>query len=83
MQSVDVVRDADRRPLVVRPLMTDARRNRDDITVDDAAIASGVEHGGTIETRAERLQARGAGGRKRSGARGGQRSGPERAKKGR
>jgi len=47
--------------------------NPDDIVVDDAAIANGVEHGGSIETRAERLNMRGSGGRKRSGSRAPQR----------
>jgi len=68
--------DDDLRPLVVRPLVqTDRVHNPDDIEVDEAAIAAGVQHGGTTETRAESLHLRGKGGRKRSGARGRSRSG--------
>jgi hypothetical protein len=68
--------DDDQRPLVVRPLVqTDRMHNPDDIEVDEAAIAAGVQHGGTIETRAESLSVRGKSGRKRSGARGRHRPG--------
>jgi hypothetical protein len=60
----------DTRPLVVRPLVqTDRLHNADDIEPDTAAIAAGVQHGGTTESRLEALQVRGAGGRKRSGPR--------------
>ena len=53
--------------VVVRPLpTTDRMHNPDDITVDTAAIAAGLEHGGTQERRAEELNVRGTGGRKRS-----------------
>jgi hypothetical protein len=42
----------DLRPLVVRPLIQtvdpDRMHNPDDITVDDAAIAEGAEHGGAF-----------------------------------
>lgn len=70
-QTSELVSAEDTRPLVVRPLVnTDRLHNPDDITVDEAAIAAGVQHGGTLETRAETLQLRGSGGRKRSGARG-------------
>jgi len=70
-QASDIVTDEDQRPLVVRPLVqTDRAHNPDDIVVDEAAIAAGVEHGGTVETRAETLQVRGNSGRKRSGPRG-------------
>ncbi|MCE9578049.1 MAG: hypothetical protein K8W52_33275 [Deltaproteobacteria bacterium] len=42
----------DDRPLVVRPLVqTDRLHNPDDIVVDEAAIAAGVEHGGSLEHR--------------------------------
>jgi len=81
-QAPDLVTDDDTRPLVVRPLaQTDRMHNPDDITVDDAAIAAGVEHGGTVERRAEALQVRGSGGRKRSGARGRHRTGRDNSKK--
>ena len=81
-QATDVTRDDDLRPLVVRPLpQTDRLHNPDDITVDDAAIAAGVEHGGTQQARAATLSVRGAGGRKRSGARGRHRRGRDLSKK--
>ena len=56
--------------MVVRPLenIDDRRNNPKDIDVDEAAIAAGTAHGGTIESRAEALAMRGSGGRKRSGA---------------
>jgi hypothetical protein len=74
--------DDDLRPLVVRPLVqTDRIHNPDDIEVDEAAIAAGVQHGGTLENRAESLQVRGKGGRKRSGARGRHRRGRDLSKK--
>jgi hypothetical protein len=70
------------RPLVVRPLVkTDRAHNPDDIVVDDAAIAAGIQHGGDVERRAETLQVRGSGGRKRSGARGRHRTGRDNSKK--
>jgi hypothetical protein len=70
------------RPLVVRPLVqTDRLHNADDIDVDDAAIAAGVEHGGAIERRAQSLHVRGAGGRKPSGSRGRHRDGRATAKR--
>ena len=72
----------DLRPLVVRPLVqTDRIHNPDDIEVDEAAIAAGVQHGGTVESRAESLRVRGKGGRKRSGARGRHRRGRDLSKK--
>jgi hypothetical protein len=72
----------DTRPLVVRPLVqTDPAHNPDDITVDVAAIAAGIQHGGSIERRAEALQVRGSGGRKRSGAYGRHRGGRDNSKK--
>lgn len=62
--------DEDDRPVVVRPLTNlDRLHNPDDIEVDEAAIAAGMTHGGTLETRAQELSVRGRGGRKRSGAR--------------
>lgn len=74
--------DDDLRPLVVRPLtQTDRLHNPDDIDVDQAAIAAGVQHGGTVETRAEALSVRGKSGRKRSGARGRHRPGRDISKK--
>ena len=62
----------DTRPLVVAPLenLGDRKNNPKDIEVDEAAIANGIEHGGTIESRAESLNVRGAGWRKRSVASG-------------
>jgi hypothetical protein len=73
----------DARPMVVRPLenLDDRRHNPKDIEVDAAAIAAGIEHGGTIESRAEALALRGSGGRKRSGAFGRYRSGRDISKK--
>ncbi len=70
-QASDATTDDDtRRPLVVRPLVqTDRVHNASDIDVDEAAIAAGIEHGGSIERRAERLSVRGSGGRKRTDAR--------------
>ena len=67
-QANDITRgDDDLRPLNVRPLVqTDRMHNPDDIEVDHAAIANGVEHGGTTETRTEAEAARGDGGRKRA-----------------
>jgi hypothetical protein len=74
--------DEDQRPLVVRPLVQlDRMHNPDDIQPDVAAIAAGITHGGTIETRAEALTLRGDGGRKRSGPRGRSRSGRDISKK--
>ncbi|HEY0253984.1 MAG TPA: hypothetical protein VGC41_20785 [Kofleriaceae bacterium] len=62
--------DEDDRPLVVNPLpKLDRLNNPDDIEVDEAAIDAGMTHGGTLETRAQELQVRGSGGRKRSGNR--------------
>ena len=74
-QATDATLDDDqRRPLVVRPLVqTDRVNNADDIEVDEAAIAGGMEHGGSVESRAERLQVRGSGGRKRTSTRAPQR----------
>ena len=73
----------DTRPLVVAPLesLGDRKNNPKDIDVDEAAIANGIEHGGTIESRAESLNVRGAGGRKRSGAFGRSRAGRDISKK--
>ena len=81
-QPRELTTEDDLRPLVVRPLVqTDRKHNPDDIEVDMAAIAAGVEHGGTIETRAQALRVRGEGGRKRSGARIRYRSGRGASKK--
>jgi hypothetical protein len=62
----------DGKALDIKPLtgLGDRRRNPRDIEPDVAAMRNGVEHGGTIETRAQGLSVRGSGGRKRSGARG-------------
>ena len=69
-QKAEQISDDDRRPLVVKPLENlDRVHNPKDIDVDTAAIEAGVEHGGMIENRHEALATRGAGGRKRSGAR--------------
>jgi len=81
-EQVTELTDDDDRPLVVSPLpATDRLHNPDDITVDDAAISAGVQHGGTIQTRAETLQVRGTGGRKRSGPRSKGRAGRDISKK--
>jgi hypothetical protein len=81
-QANELTAAEDTRPLVVRPLVqTDPVHNPDDITVDAAAIAAGVQHGGTTEGRAEALQVRGSGGRKRSGAYGRHRGGRDNSKK--
>jgi len=81
-QASELTSDDDLRPLVVRPLpATDRLHNPDDITVDEVAIAAGVQHGGTTQSRAEVLQIRGTGGRKRSGPRGRHRSGRDITKK--
>jgi hypothetical protein len=57
----------DDKPLVVRPLVQHDRvHNPKDLDIDEAAIGHGVEHGGTIESRAAALATRGSGGRKRS-----------------
>jgi len=81
-QASDVVGDSDPRPLVVRPLrQTDRLHNPDDISVDTAAIAAGVEHGGTVLRRGEELTVRGSGGRKRSGARSSHRPGRDLSKR--
>lgn len=82
-QKAEETREDDIRPLVVKPLehLDDRRHNPKDIEVDEAAIAAGVEHGGTIESRAEALATRGSGGRKRSGAFGRYRSGRDISKK--
>lgn len=62
--------DDDDRPVVVNPLpKLDRMNNPDDIEVDEAAIDAGMVHGGNLETRAQELNVRGSGGRKRSGAR--------------
>jgi hypothetical protein len=72
----------DAKPLVVRPLeQLDRLHNPKDLDIDEAAIRNGVEHGGTIETRAEALATRGSGGRKRSGAVGRYRSARDSSKK--
>ncbi|MFT3699240.1 MAG: hypothetical protein QM831_39195 [Kofleriaceae bacterium] len=57
----------DTKPLDIKPLQNlDRMNNPKDIDVDEEAISHGIEHGGTIETRAESLMTRGRGGRKRS-----------------
>lgn len=69
-QKAEEIANEDTQPLDVRPLenIEDRIHNPKDIEVDTAAIANGVEHGGTTESRAESLAARGRGGRKRAGA---------------
>ncbi len=80
-QNTELV-DDDQRPLVVKPLVQlDRMHNPDDIQPDTAAIDAGITHGGTLETRAEALNVRGDGGRKRSGPRGRSRSGRDVSKK--
>jgi hypothetical protein len=72
----------DSKLVVVRPLEhLDRVHNPDDIDPDLAAMRNGTEHGGTLETRAAALATRGAGGRKRSGARGRYRPGRDISKK--
>lgn len=81
-QASEAISDDDARPLVVRPLVqTDRLHNPDDIEPDTAAIAAGVQHGGTLETHVEARQPRGAGGRKRSGPRSRYRGGRDISKK--
>jgi hypothetical protein len=64
-QASDVTDGDDTRPLVVRPLTrTDRLHNPHDLTIDTAAIAAGVAHGGMVETRPRALARRGSGGRK-------------------
>ena len=41
------------------PNLSDRKRNQRDVDVDDLAVASGVEHGGTIETPARARAVRG------------------------
>jgi hypothetical protein len=67
-QKSDRIDLGDLKPVVVRPLenLDDRRNNPKDIEPDRLAMANGMEHGGTIETRAEALHERGSGGRKRS-----------------
>lgn len=72
----------DEKPVVVRPLeQVDRMHNPKDLDIDEAAMSHGVEHGGTIESRAESLAMRGSGGRKRSGAFGRYRNGRDISKK--
>ncbi len=68
-QRTDEVALEDTQPLVVSPLVaiTDRLHNPKDIEVDTAAISHGIEHGGMQENQAAALNARGTGGRKRSG----------------
>lgn len=82
-QKADLASPDDTKPLVVRPLenLDDRKNNPKDIEVDEAAIRNGVEHGGNIESHAEALAVRGAGGRKRSGAVGRSRPGRDISKK--
>jgi len=80
-QKAETLHD-DEKPLVVRPLeQLDRLHNPKDLEIDEAAIRNGVEHGGTIESRAEALATRGSGGRKRSGAFGRSRAGRDISKK--
>ncbi len=74
----------DIKPLEVKPLVNlDRLHNPKDIEVDEAAISHGIEHGGTVTSRAEALSTRGRGGRKRSqsGPVGHHRSGRDPSKK--
>jgi hypothetical protein len=81
-QKAEQVALEDTRPLVVNPLeQLDRVHNPDDIEPDTAAIRNGIEHGGTLETRAAALATRGTGGRKRSGAVGRHRTGRDISKK--
>ena len=75
LQKADLVVDDDK-PVVVNPLPElDRVHNPHDIEPDLAAMRNGMEHGGTLDTRAETLATRGTGGRKRSGAFGRYRAG--------
>lgn len=56
----------DDKPVVVGQLdLEDRKNNPKDLDVDTAAIAAGMEHGGTQESHAESQAVRGSGGRKR------------------
>jgi hypothetical protein len=73
----------DTKQLDVKPLTSigDRIHNPRDLEPDVAAMRNGVEHGGTIETRAEALSVRGSGGRKRSWARGRYKAGRDLSKR--
>ncbi len=73
----------DTRPVVVRPQISrdDRLHNPKDLDPDVVAQRDHVEHGGTLETRAEALTTRGSGGRKRSGPFGRYRPGRDNSKK--
>jgi hypothetical protein len=72
----------DDKTIVVRPLThLDRLHNPRDLDPDLAAMRAGMEHGGTIETRAGALATRGSGGRKRSGPYGRHRAGRDLSKK--
>ena len=81
-QKTDEIPLDDLKPLVVRPLVNveDRVHNPKDIDVDTAAIRNGIEHGGTTENHVESRVARGAGGRKRTGAFGRSRAGRDLSK---
>ena len=81
-QSSEKVDLSDIKPLVVNPLTRlDRLHNPDDIEPDAVAIANGPEHHASLETRAEELQVRGSGGRKRSGPYGRHRPGRDLSKR--
>jgi hypothetical protein len=80
-QKTDQLDDGEK-PVVVNPLPElDRAHNPRDIEPDVAAMRNGMAHGGTLETRADSLATRGAGGRKRSGAFGRYRTGRDISKK--
>jgi hypothetical protein len=82
-QLSELVSNEDTRQVVVNPLtnLDDRVSNPKDIEPDTAAMANGMEHGGTQESRAETLNARGSGGRKRTGPFGRHRVGQDLSKR--
>ena len=81
-QVTDQIAGEDTQPLVVHPAtgLDNRMTNPKDLEVDTAAISHGISHGGMQENRAEALNARGSGGRKRSGPFGRHRVGRDNSK---
>lgn len=63
-----VIDDAERPLPVASPHPDDRLHNPKDLDPPAPGFTGGMEHGGTIESRAEALQTRGDGGRKRARA---------------
>ncbi len=82
-QKTDEVTLEDTQPLVTHPATGPNQRltNPKDLEVDQAAIDHGITHGGMQENRAASLDARGTGGRKRSGPFGRHRVGQDLSKR--